>query len=68
MKIGAKVVSHGRCAAFQMVESPSHGNVSGAFAPDRGTTTATATSASNEAFDRYPSTTDGRSASKCQAK
>jgi hypothetical protein len=44
-------------------------NVPGDFAPDRGTTTATATSASMKRSIAIHSTaTDGRSTSKCQAK
>jgi hypothetical protein len=51
IKIDAKVVSHGRYVAFQMAEGrhPT-ANVPGDFAPDRGTTTATATSASDCVF------------------
>jgi hypothetical protein len=42
IKIGAKVVSHGRYVIFQMAEP----NVPGDFAADRGTTAAATTSAS----------------------
>jgi hypothetical protein len=46
IKIGAKVVSHGRYVAFQMAEvAIPRQNVPGDFAIDRGTTTAAATSA-----------------------
>ena len=66
VKIGAKVVSHGRYVAFQ-VAIPRQ--MFQEILPDRGTTTATATSASMKRSIAIHSTaTDGRSTSKCQAK
>ena len=70
IKIGAKVVSHGRYVAFQMAEGrhPT-ANVPGDFAADRGTTAAASACASmRRSMVVRSRATDGRSASKCMAK
>ena len=70
IKIGAKVVSHGRYVAFQMAEGRhSTANVPGDFAADRGTTAAATTSAGvRRPMVMRSRATDRRSASKCQRK
>ena len=69
IKIGAKVVSHGRYVAFQLAEVAIHRKCSRRFAADRGTTTAAATSAQRETPDGHAfRSNDGRSVSKCSGK
>jgi hypothetical protein len=63
IKIGAKVVSHGRYVRGR--HSPA--NVPGDFAADCGTTAAATTSASmRRSMIMHTRATDGRSASRCQ--
>jgi hypothetical protein len=68
IKIGAKVVSHGRYVAFQMAEvAIPTANVPGDFAAHRGTAAAATTRASMRRSTVMRSrATDRRSTSKCQ--
>ena len=70
IKIGAKVVSHGRYVAFQMAEvAIPTAAVRRDPAADRGTAAAATTSASvRRSMVMRSRATDGRSASKCQGK
>ena len=70
IKIGAKVVSHGRYVAFQMAEVAIPRQMfAGHLATDRGTAAAATTSASvRRSMVMHSAATDRRSASKCQGK
>src|SRR5262249_27095691 len=66
IKIGAKVVSHGRYVVFQMAEvAITAANVPGDFVADRGTTAAAATSAGvRRSMVMHPRAIDRRGASQ----
>jgi len=67
IKIGAKVVSHGRYVVFQMAEVASHDKCSRNSAADRGTTAAATTRASmKRSIVTRSSAIDRRNASRCQ--
>ena len=70
IKIGAKVVSHGRYVAFQMAEVAIPRQMfAGDFAADRRTPAAASTSASvRRSMVMRSGATDGRSVSKCPGK